>query len=83
MSMDVLITEDERNLLAALRALPEGELKRRVWSMLTGLCGMLHDPHCTQSQADGVPCARPDGNCAQCARVLRELEELPATALPS
>lgn len=83
MSDDTLFSEDERRLLAALRALPEGELKRRVWSMLGGLCSMLHDPHCSQTQGDGVPCARPDGNCEQCARVVRELEDLPATAIPS
>lgn len=49
--------------------------------MLAGLECLLHDPHCHQCQPDGVPNARPTGACAQCARVLAELEALPASAL--
>lgn len=82
-SVTMDLTEDERRLLATLRTLPEGPLRAHVWNMLTAVARMLHDPHCSQVQADGVPCARPSGECAQCQRVLEELDALPAVALPS
>ncbi len=81
-SDSVVLTEDERRLLATLRALPNGPLRDHVWTMLDGVSRLLHEPHCSQVQADGVPCARPSGECAQCHRVLEELDALPSTAFP-
>lgn len=80
-SLAVLLSQDERRLIATLRALPEGALRERVWGMLEHLAQLLHEPRCAQAQADGVPCPHPGGECDQCRRVFEELDALPITAV--
>jgi hypothetical protein len=67
---------DEWRLIRALRELPEGALRTRLWELLVELTDLVREPRCPEMQADGVPCANVHGSCDQCQQVTALLERL-------
>ncbi len=67
---------DEWRLIHALRELPEGSLRDRLWELLVELTDLVREPRCPRVQADGVPCATAQAACDQCVRVTDLLERL-------
>lgn len=67
------LREDEANLVALWRGLPEGPLQRRVREIVLELIRFARDPHCDEMQGDGVPCGSAHGQCDDCAKVIEIL----------
>lgn len=66
----------EWRLVQALRALPEGPCRERLWELLGELTDFVRLPACAEFQADGVPCPSAQSDCSQCARVATVLARL-------
>jgi len=65
----IALSSREWRVIAALRDLPPGEARDLLDEVLDQLVTFVQDPHCTEMQADGVPCASPNSDCEQCARL--------------
>jgi hypothetical protein len=68
----------EWRLVQALRALPAGICRDRLWELLGELTDFVGQPACAEFQADGVPCPSARSDCSQCARVATVLARLRA-----
>lgn len=65
----ILVTATEKKILASVRGLPEGNLKRKLESFLVDLTVFVREPKCCQVQADGIPCESVQADCEQCMKV--------------
>jgi hypothetical protein len=72
----VALTPTEWHLVRSLRELPESTLKARLQGIVNDLCNFVAEPRCTQTQADGVPCASASADCESCQRVTGVLAEI-------
>jgi hypothetical protein len=75
-SRPTLLLPEEWRLVWALREVPEGRLRAELLSLLDELLAAARDPHCAETQADGVPCACLGVACDECQRVLSRLRQL-------
>jgi hypothetical protein len=75
-SIPLNLSPAEYHLVTTLRDMPESALRDRVQRLLKDLLAFARNPHCAEFQPDGVPCAEPEADCAQCQVVLGVLEEL-------
>ncbi len=66
----------EWRLVQALRTLPAGTCRERLWELLGELTDFVRLPNCAEFQADGVPCPSAQSDCSQCARVASVLSRL-------
>lgn len=78
----ILVSDTEKRILAALRELPDGQLRQRLETFLLELTEFVRDPRCAEVQADGIPCDSPERDCEQCMRVEEMLRTL-RSALPN
>jgi hypothetical protein len=72
----IALTTKEWQLVAALRDLPESPLKELTERAIDQLLELARQPGCYEMQADGVPCATPTADCAECVKVKRVLAAL-------
>ena len=72
----VSLSPTEWHLVRSLRELPESNLKQRLHEIVDDLCDFVAEPRCTQTQADGVPCASSSADCEKCQRVTGVLSEI-------
>ena len=72
----LVLSPEERQLVEALRQVPESPLRRRMVALLGELFAFARAPVCGEVQGDGVPCEEPSAQCDQCARVTRVLDSL-------
>lgn len=72
----LVLTPEERQLVEALREVPESPLRRKMVAVLQALFSFARDPRCAEAQADGVPCENPAAQCDQCARITRVMDNL-------
>lgn len=72
----LVLSPEERQLVEALREIPESPLRRKLLILLGALFGFACAPQCPEAQPDGVPCDNPAAQCDQCARVTRVLDTL-------
>ena len=72
----VTLAKHEWDFIAALRDIPQGQLKTLLEELLQRLVEFVREPTCPDVQADGVPCASPAADCEQCVRVRGVLELL-------
>lgn len=75
----ILVTSTEKKILASLRELPEGNLKRKLETFLTELTVFVREPKCAQVQADGIPCESAQADCEQCMKVEALIADLQRT----
>ncbi len=75
----ILVTATEKKILASLRELPEGNLKRQLDTFLTDLTVFVREPRCAQVQADGIPCENVQADCEQCMKVESLIADLQRT----
>ena len=80
--MSILVTPTEKHILASIRELPEGQLRRRLEGFLVELTDFVRDPKCAEVQADGIPCGSAKADCEECQKVSQLLETL-RNALPN
>lgn len=64
------LSDEEARIIAALREVPEAGLGRLVRDLIRALTEFARDPHCNETQGDGVPCAAAGNRCDECSRVL-------------
>lgn len=76
------LTDAERQLVHALRAIPDSPLKSRILDIIQALVGVGANPRCAEAQADGFPCACADSRCELCNGVFRRLDAIAASAPP-
>jgi hypothetical protein len=72
----LILSPEERQLVEALREIPESPLRRKTLVLLKELFAFARDPRCGEVQGDGVPCDDPAAQCDQCARVTKVLDTL-------
>jgi hypothetical protein len=72
----LVLGPEERQLVEALREVPESPLRRKLVVLLRELYAFASAPQCGEAQPDGVPCENPTAQCDQCARVTRVLDTL-------
>ena len=72
----LVLSPEERQLVEALREVPESPLRRKMVALLGELFAFARAPMCTEVQGDGVSCENPASQCDQCARVTRVLDSL-------
>ncbi|HEX7579742.1 MAG TPA: hypothetical protein VF580_07055 [Thermoanaerobaculia bacterium] len=72
----LVLTPEERQLVEALREVPESPLRRKMVVLLRALFSFTRAPRCPEAQPDGVPCENPAAQCDQCARITRVLDNL-------
>jgi hypothetical protein len=58
------VTSVDEQLLRAVRGMSATALR----TLLTELLALAREPHCAESQADGVPCPTAHNACDQCYR---------------
>jgi hypothetical protein len=75
MSTDELRPE-ERELVAALRAIPPSPLRDRLAQLVSELVAFVAAPACAELQADGAPCTSAQASCDECRKVTALLEGL-------
>jgi hypothetical protein len=75
MSLDELRPE-ERELVAALRAIPPSQLRDRLAQLVSELVAFVAAPACAELQADGAPCTSAQASCDECRKVTALLEGL-------
>lgn len=72
------LNDEEWRIICAMRELPDSRLSDSFRALLRALADFVEDPHCSDMQADGVPCADTHGACAECRRatsILAKLQE--------
>lgn len=77
-TVSIEVDPHEWALIAALRDLPDGQLKELVRQAFGELLEYVREPRCPEMQADGVPCETPEGDCEQCRRLKEIVAELRA-----
>jgi hypothetical protein len=70
------LSAEEQRLIWAYRDVPAGQPRELLGQVLTALCELVREPHCTQVQADGVPCTTPTSDCVECLRLKQVLADL-------
>jgi hypothetical protein len=70
------LSPGERELVLALRAVPESPLRQRVMAFVAELCGFAAEPCCAEMQADGVPCTAAQASCDACRKVTALIDGL-------
>lgn len=70
------LSGDEWTLVSRLRDIPDGSARDELVALLKDLFAFVADPHCTQAQADGVPCRSVAIDCETCREVVRALTTL-------
>ena len=75
----VMLSATERELLSALREMPDGSLKTRLESFLVELTTFVSTPGCAQMQADGIPCGDAAADCEECLMLDQMLKTLKST----
>ena len=65
-----ILTAREWRLVTTLRAIPDAPVKERALARVEKLLAFAASPCCAEAQADGVPCATPDGRCERCGKAL-------------
>jgi hypothetical protein len=75
MSLDDLRPE-ERELVAALRAIPPSPLRDRLAQLVSELAAFVAAPACAELQADGAPCTSAQASCDECRKMTALLEGL-------
>lgn len=63
------LTPEEWRLVSRLRDIPQSPLRERLAAVIDELVAMVRDPHCSEMQADGVPCLSVTTSCDQCQQV--------------
>jgi hypothetical protein len=59
-----------------MRELPDGRLREGFRGLLGVLVAFVSDPHCPETQADGVPCPDAQAACDQCQKTVSVLARL-------
>ena len=77
----VSLTPSEYKIVQGLREIPDSALRYRLEEALVQLTDFVRDPHCAETQADGVPCPTPDQDCHLCLKV-NELIEMVRSSIP-
>jgi hypothetical protein len=72
----LVLSPVERQLVEALREVPESPLRRKTVALVGELLDFARSPRCQEGQADGAPCDDPAAQCDRCARVTRVLDAL-------
>jgi hypothetical protein len=72
----VPLTAQEWRLVASLREIPTSPLRDLLTDLVQREVELVRDPSCAEAQADGVPCASVEVECADCRRVAEVLEGL-------
>jgi hypothetical protein len=72
----IALTPEEQRLIWAYRDVPGGQPRELLAQVITALCELVREPRCAQVQADGVPCATPTSDCAECLRLKQVLADL-------
>ena len=72
------LSRGEWDLVSSLREVPEGRLRSRLNACLQELVAFARDPHCSDMQADGVPCVSAKVACDQCQQAEAFIEDLRA-----
>lgn len=67
--VSIPLTQWERDVVSAIRDVPEGQSRELLVEVLDRLIELVRDPHCAELQADGAPCATPVSDCGQCLRL--------------
>jgi hypothetical protein len=75
-SVKIALNHSEWRVIAALRDLPDGQLKDLVRQTIGELLEYAREPKCPEMQADGVPCATPAADCEECRRLKEILGDL-------
>lgn len=70
------LSGEEWTLVNRLRGIPEGAERDELIALVSDLVEFVHDPHCAEAQADGVPCRSVQLDCAECQDVLQTLTTL-------
>jgi hypothetical protein len=70
------LTDAELSLVRSLRNIPEGAARDELLLLIRDLVNFVHDPRCTRSQGDGVPCVSLGTSCEQCRDVADTLVDL-------
>jgi hypothetical protein len=70
------LTEDEQKLILAMRDVPDSPLRRLYTQLVAELTDFVSHPTCSETQADGAPCASSDVSCDQCRKLQWLLEGL-------
>lgn len=70
------VSQAELRMITVLREMPESPLKDRVHRLLEDVLAFARNPRCSEMQADGVPCSRPEADCDQCQVVAEMLGAL-------
>ncbi len=81
--LSIPVSRLERNLIFALREVPESPLRARVLGLLEGLVRIAQEPCCNETQADGVPCASVRSQCDACPRVFEKARALFDRSFPA
>jgi hypothetical protein len=72
------LDDEEWRIVCAMRELPDSRLTDSFRALLRALADFVADPHCSEMQANGMPCADAHGACAACrkaASILTTLRE--------
>jgi hypothetical protein len=72
----LVLSPEERELVEALREIPESPLRRKLVRLTRDLFAFGQSPACGGTQGDGTPCDNPHAQCDQCSRVTRVLDAL-------
>jgi hypothetical protein len=70
------LSQAERQLLVALREIPESPLRDLFTRFVSELTEFVANPTCAEMQADGAPCASAEASCDQCRKLESLLEGL-------
>jgi hypothetical protein len=73
-AVTVKLSPEEWRMIATLRDVPEGDLKRTLQEVLRLAIELVREPSCSEVQADGVPCGTAAADCETCIRVTGALE---------
>lgn len=64
-----MLSGEESHLIEGLRDIPPGDARDELLGLVHDLLDLVREPRCTESQADGVPCATVDMACEDCRHV--------------
>ncbi len=70
----------EWKLIQELRALPESQLRDRMYDTFRELAFFFRNPKCQGIGIEGFPCGEPSSSCEDCHDIWNALDKLAARA---
>ena len=77
-AIQTTLSNEEWNIVMALREIPDSPLRAKVSGLLAELVRFVQQPRCLGMQSDGFPCGSPSTSCEECQQMLKVLDDLAA-----